>query len=90
MANPRNPENNNLTNILLTIVALAVIVVGVLFYLNKPDNRSTGEKIGDAVEKLGDGTRDAGRELQDRTPGEKIGDAVKDAKEDIKDATKSE
>lgn len=86
MTASRNTDNSNLSGIILTIVAVIPLVVGGLYFLNKPDTRTPGEKLGDAVEKLGDGTRDAGRELQDRTPAQKLGDAVKDAKEDIKES----
>jgi len=57
---------NNKT--ILTIVIAAVVAILVYGALNMPDNRTAGEKIGDAVD-----------ELKDRTPGEKLGDAVKDA-----------
>lgn len=84
MANPRNTEASNLSGVILTILVVAVLVIGGIFFLNKPDTRTPGEKVGDAVEKLGDGAKDAGRELQDRTPGEKLRDAVNDAKEGVK------
>jgi hypothetical protein len=58
----------------LLMIGVVVIVAVVGFYvLNAPDRRSPGEKIGDAVDQLGD-----------RTPGEKLGDAVKDVGDDIK------
>lgn len=59
-------------------MASLVAVIGIVGYyvLNAPDQRSAGEKIGDAIDQLGD-----------RTPGEKLGDAVKDAGDDIKKAT---
>lgn len=72
-------NNNNKTIIGVLVVALlAVIAFGVL---NMPDNRTPGEKIGDAVGKIGDGQGldDAARELEDRTPAQRIGDEVKDA-----------
>ena len=67
MADPNNTKG------ILTIVL--VILIGVIAYaaLTAPDNRSTGERVGDAIDELGD-----------RTPGEKLGDAVEDAGEDIK------
>lgn len=52
-----------------------------------PDRRTPVEKAGDAMENLSDGVKNAGRELQNRTPGEKLGDVVKDAGEAIKDKT---
>jgi hypothetical protein len=62
----------------LIVALLAVIAFGVL---NMPDRRSPGEKVGDAIGKLGDGqgVDDAARELKDRTPAQRIEDGVKDA-----------
>lgn len=68
-------------NIPLIIGVIAVLVVGFVAYaaLTAPDQRSTGEKVGDAVGKLDEGLDDAGRELEDRTPAERISDEVQDA-----------
>jgi len=65
---------------IMIIVVLGVIVWGVL---TMPDQRSGGQKIGDAVDALPDGVGKAARQLENRTPGEKLGDAVKDAGDDI-------
>lgn len=69
---------------LLIIVALAVIAWSVLTI---PDQRTTGQKLGDAVDALPQGVDKAARQLEDRTPGEKIGDAVKDTGDKIKQET---
>ncbi len=68
---------------------IVVIVIAVLAYsvLNMPDNRTTGQRVGDAVDALPQGLDKAGRQLEKRTPGEKLGDAVKDTGQDIKNAT---
>jgi len=47
--------------------------------LNAPDTRSTGEKVGDAIDQLGEGVDDAARELEDRTPLERAADELEDA-----------
>ena len=57
--------------------------------LNAPDRRTTGERIGDAVDALPQGVDKAARQLGDRTPGEKIGDAAKDVGQDIKNGTRN-
>lgn len=63
----------------LIIAALAIaIAAGGYYILNAPDQRSSGEKIGDAINELPNVDK-AARELEDRTPGEKLEDAVKDA-----------
>lgn len=51
----------------LLTIGLIVLIVAVGFYvLNAPDRRSGGEKIGDAIDELGD-----------RSLGERIGDDLK-------------
>jgi hypothetical protein len=69
---------------LLIVVVLALIAWAVL---TMPDQRTAGQKVGDAVDALPNGVDKAARELQDRTPGERAGDAIKDAGENLKDAT---
>ncbi len=53
----------------LTLTTCLVVVLAVVAYgvLNAPDRRSGGEKIGDAIDELGD-----------RSLGERIGDDLKD------------
>lgn len=68
---------------------VAFIVVIVLFvvtwgFLTMPDQRSTGQRVGDAIDALPQGIDKAARQLEERTPGEKLGDAVKDVGEDIR------
>lgn len=57
-----------LTNRMLTLIVVALLVVGLYAFFNMRDNRTGAERIGDAVS-----------ELQDRTPAERVGDAVKDS-----------
>lgn len=59
-------------NLMMIVVVVILIVVG-FYVLNAPDRRTAGEKIGDAIDQLGD-----------RTPGEKLGDAVKGVGDDMK------
>ena len=74
------------------LIAIALLVAALLVWgvLIMPDQRTTGQKIGDAVDALPQGIDKAGRELEDRTPGQKLGDAVKDAGDDIKNNTSSD
>lgn len=60
------------------LILCLVAVIGFIAYsvLNAPDQRTTGERVGDAIDQLGD-----------RTPGEKLGDAVKDVGDDMKKST---
>lgn len=72
----------------LAIAAIAVILVVAVFYmLTAPDRRSSGEKIGDAIDELSEGAGEAAEQLEDRTPAEKLGDAIDDAGDDIKKST---
>ncbi|MCD8497923.1 MAG: hypothetical protein LRZ85_07515 [Alphaproteobacteria bacterium] len=71
--------NTKNTNIILGILAIVVVVAAGAYALNMPDNRSAGEHIGDAVNKLDEGVDDAARELEDRTPLERMQDDYEDA-----------
>ncbi len=68
----------------IIILAIAVVAWAVL---TMPDQRSTGQKVGDAIDALPQGVDKAARQLENRSPGEKLGDAVKDAGDDIKNRT---
>ncbi len=76
------PTTKRLVTIIL-VVAVAIIAWGIL---TMPDQRTTGDKIGDAVDQLPDVGK-AAEQLEDRTPGERLGDAVKETGDDIKEAT---
>ena len=78
-----NTQPKTLIIILVTIF-LGIVIWGIL---TMPDQRSAGQKIGDAVDALPQGVDKAARQLEDRTPGEKLGDAIKDAGDDIKKNT---
>ncbi len=82
------PASNPFQGKYLVIAALAIaIAAGGYYILNAPDQRSPGDKIGDAINELPNGVDKAARQLEDRTPGEKLEDAVKDAGDDIKKST---
>lgn len=72
---------------IIVVVVVAIMAWGVL---TMPDQRSTGQKVGDAIDALPQGVDKAARQLEDRTPGEKLGDAVKDAGDDIRRNTDSQ
>jgi len=69
--------------VLILLVVGAIAIVGYRV-LNMPDQRTTSDKLGDAVDAISDGVDKAGQQLENRTPGEKIGDAIKDVGDDIK------
>lgn len=69
----------------LAIAAIVVIlVIAGIYMLTAPDRRTPGEKIGDAIDELGEGVGEAAEQLEDRTPAEKLGDAIEDAGDDMK------
>jgi len=72
--------------LLIGIVVIAIIILG-YGILTMPDNRTTTQKIGDAIHDLDKGPDKAARQLEDRTPGQKLGDAIKDTGDDIKRST---
>jgi hypothetical protein len=53
------------------LILCLIIIVGFIAYsmMYAPDRRTAGEKVGDAIDQLGD-----------RTPADKLGDAVDDMK----------
>ena len=80
---------NNPTRGILTVLVIIVIAILGWSILTMPDHRSTGARVGDAIDALPHGVGHAADQLQDRTPGQKLGDAVKDAGQNIKDNTQN-
>ena len=77
----------NSYNVVLILV-LALVVIGAVVYFNQPANSPTmAERIDNATEEMGDGMRDAAREMDpNRTNADRVTDAVNDAAQDVKDA----
>ena len=69
----------NSSNKLVALILLAIVAIGGYFFLTMPDNRTTSQKVGDAIHDLDKGPDKAARQLENRTPGQKVGDAIKDA-----------
>ena len=76
-------------NLKILISFLIIITLGVIGwgFLTMPDNRSTGQRVGQAIDELPNGVDKAAKKLESRTPGEKIGDAIKDTGETVKEKT---
>jgi len=72
---------------LLIIIAIAAIIILGYNFLTMRDNRSTTDRVGDAVHALPQGLGKASEQLEDRTPGQKLGDAIKDTGDDVKKNT---
>jgi hypothetical protein len=52
--------------------------------LTMPDQRTAGQKIGNAIDALPQGPDKAARQLEDRTLEQRLSDALKDARERIR------
>jgi hypothetical protein len=72
------------------IFVVAVIALAAWGIMTMPDHRTTGQRLGDAVDTLPQGVNKAAREFEDRTPGERLGDSVKDTGQKIKDSTSNQ
>lgn len=68
-------NNNALFFVIIIVLAFAGYVI-----LTMPDQRTAGERAGDAIDALdqGKGVGDAAKQLEKRTPGEKLGDTIKE------------
>lgn len=69
------------------LILLAGILIGGLLMLGQTKEEPS-TRLGNAVEELGEGLEDAGRELDpNRSAGEKVGDAIEDFGDRVEDAT---
>lgn len=80
--------SNNVKTILIAAI-LVVLAVFAVMALNTPDDRTLGEKTGDAIDTLseGEGLGEAADEFEDQTAFEKMQDGAGDVYEDIKEGT---
>lgn len=63
------------TGIILGIIAI-VLALGAVLYVLSQDNRSSGERVVDAIEAVPQGIDSAAGQLEDKSPAENIGDNV--------------
>ena len=69
------------TTRLILILGIVIVAALAIYMLSgMPDRRSTGERIGDAIDGLPHGVGEASSRLGDQTPAEKIGDKLEDSK----------
>jgi hypothetical protein len=80
-------NSQSVSKTLLAILAAAIIIILAYGFLTMKDNRSTTDRLGDAVHALPQGLDKASEQMEDRTPGQKLGDAVEDAGSNIKKDT---
>ena len=81
-------QEKNSTTMIIVIAVLAVLAFLAYNFLNAPDRRTTGERVGDAVDHVqeGHGIDSAVKSMQDRTPAQKAGDAIENAGDDVQKA----
>ncbi|WKL56289.1 hypothetical protein Q1W73_11365 [Asticcacaulis sp. ZE23SCel15] len=63
-------QNNNMLMTILAVAVIAIIAVAAIFMMQ--DNRSSGERVADAVTALPQGVDNAANELGDQSPAENI------------------
>lgn len=80
---PINLKRTQSRDIAIIVFIIAVGVAG-YFLLNAPDQRTDGEKIGNAIDELSGGINKAARQLEPRTLGDKLDDAAKDTADKLK------
>jgi hypothetical protein len=82
--------NGTTNNRGLTIgVVLVLALIAVVVFVNLPDRRSGGEKLGDAVDALPQGVDKAADELGDKSPAERAADKVEQKVDEIGDDLKA-
>lgn len=63
----------------LSLLFIILLMGAGYAFLTMPDQRSTGQRVGDAIDALPQGPGKAAEQVEKRTPGEKLGDAIKDS-----------
>jgi len=82
MADQRN------SNALVIIIVLVVLAVAGYAIMHAPDQRTPGQKVGDAIDNVREGNLDgAAKSLQNRTPAQKMGDAIEKAGDKVQKST---
>lgn len=80
-----SPDNRTIGYIALFVIGALLLVVITDSMKSEPETR-----LGAAVEEIGDGVKNAGRELDaNRSTGDKIGDAVEDLGNDIREGSEN-
>lgn len=72
---------NTLGRILVIVLILAVVIFGAAFFLNRTDNRTAGEKVGDAIDAVPVVVESAAAEFSESSPLAKAGEALENAGE---------
>lgn len=70
---------------LIILVVIVLAAFAYFFFVDRGDDRSSTERLGDALQELPEGPGKAARELQDRTPAERLNDAIKDQGDKLKE-----
>lgn len=77
--NKENPQSCVCRKVMpIVLVAfLALAGYGLYVFMNKPDDRTAVERLGDAVKQLPNGLDAATQQLEDKTPTQKLEEGIK-------------
>ena len=64
--------------VIIAIIVLALAGYGVYKFMNKPDERTAVERVGDAIKQLPNGVDAASKQLEDKSATEKLGEDLKE------------
>ena len=72
---------STIARILVVILILVVVIIGASLFLNRNENKTTGEKVGDAIDAVPVVVESAAAEFSESSPLAKAGDALENAGE---------
>ncbi len=82
--NTSTPSTRSGNKGLIVLLVIALLAAGAYAFMHMRDERSTGERLDDAGEKVSQGDiGGAVGQLGDRTPTQRVGDAVENAGDKI-------
>lgn len=70
---------STVARILVVIIILIVVIIGASLFLNRTDGRTTGEKVGDAIDAVPVAVESAAAEISESSPLAKAGEALENA-----------
>jgi len=78
--NKNNPKSCGCRKAMPIIVLVLIVLAGfgIHKFMNKPDERTAVERLGDAVKQLPNGVDAASKQLDDKSATEKLGEDIKE------------
>ena len=84
MATTTSANNNNGMLVVLAVAIIAIIAVAAIYLMQ--DNRSGGERVGDAIETIPQGLDKAANQLDDQPPAKNVERNLGDAEKKVNGA----